>query len=218
MTVQRRWNDLLLFCGSSSRCARRFISMFTGSLRMAVRLQLQDKQSVGRSRGRGEVAGRRSRSRCSWASVRQTRTGGRLRRSRSITLNSASGGSCTPNPDTSSRPASNAPDPRRSDRASDRPTPRSSRQTGPPTAVVARAPPARRQPQPGQRPPAPRLVITPNQHRRLAERPTEVIRLKDLHDFLRFLHGRPPGRALTTTRARVPTPQDRTAGGNRRHP
>src|SRR5207248_1817264 len=60
--------------------------------------------------------------------------------------------------------------------------------------------------------------ITANQRRRLAERAGQVIRLKDLHHFLRFLHAGPPNHALTTTRARIPTPQDRTVGRKDGHP
>ncbi len=40
--------------------------------------------------------------------------------------------------------------------------------------------------------PRDRLVITPRQHRRTTQRPRPVIRLKNLHRFLRFLDGRPP--------------------------
>src|ERR671922_78394 len=50
------------------------------------------------------------------------------------------------------------------------------------------------------------------------ERAGQVIRLENLHHFLRTLHAGPPDRASTTTRAGLPTPQDRTVGRNRGHP
>jgi hypothetical protein len=40
--------------------------------------------------------------------------------------------------------------------------------------------------------PRDRLVITPHQRRRATQRPGHVIRLKNLHRFLAFLHDRPP--------------------------
>jgi hypothetical protein len=54
-----------------------------------------------------------------------------------------------------------------------------------------------------------RLVIATRQRRRATQRPGQVIRLKDLHRFLRFLHSQPSSdRASTATRAEVPAPQD----------
>ena len=122
-------------------------------------------------------------------------------------------------PDTPSRPASNAPYRHRSARGSDRPTPRSSPRTGPPAAAAAHAPAPRHQPPPARRPAArpscdhtpptpPRVAANPSSHT-----PQESPSLPPVSSS-----GRPPGRALTTTRAGLPTPQDRTVGRNRGHP
>ena len=55
-----------------------------------------------------------------------------------------------------------------------------------PPPLALRQPATRRLPSGDQ--PRDRLVITPRQHRRPSQRPGQVIRLKDLHRFLRFLH------------------------------
>ena len=85
-----------------------------------------------------------------------------------------------------------------------------------PTTRPLRQPTTRRVPSSDQ--PRDRLVITPRQRRRSTQRARQVIRLKDLHRFLAFLHIRRPQIALTTTRARLPAPQDRNVGRNRGHP
>ena len=127
--------------------------------------------------------------------------------------------SCAPNPDTPSRPASHAPDRPGSARASDRPAHRSSPRTGPPAAAAAHAPAARRPPPPAPRPNArPSCDHTPPAPPPHAASPSS--HTPQGSPSLPPASSRPASsdRASTTTRARVPAPQDRTVGRNRGHP
>ena len=129
-------------------------------------------------------------------------------------------GSCAPTPDTPSRPASSAPDPHRSGRASDRPTPRSSPRTGPPAAAAARAPAARHPPPPARDHTArPSCDHTPPAPPPARNEPVKSYASRISITSSALFTRRPPRIARRQQRrARVPTPQDRTVGRNRGHP
>ena len=57
-----------------------------------------------------------------------------------------------------------------------------------------------------------RLVIATHQRRCLTQRPRQVIRLQDLHHFLRLLHARLRAASRQQDTTRVPGAQDRTGG------
>ena len=106
-----------------------------------------------------------------------------------------------------------APCPPGSSRASDRPAHRPSSRTPSPSPAAHARPPASRPPHHAPHPIRDRLVITPHQRCRLAERARQVIRLQDLHHFLRFLHApSSEPRRDAMTRPRVSGAQDRTGG------